>query len=103
MLRGDLGQPPGGWPTALKSKVLKGAKPSTARPASLLKDADLDAERANAEKRAGRHIDDQELASFLMYPKVFADFAAADRKYGPGSALPTPIYFSGIHAAAQPT
>src|SRR5262245_6767178 len=85
MLRGDLGQPPGGWPAALQSKVLKGMKPSTARPASLLKEADLAAERANAEKRAGRHIDDQELASFLMYPKVFTDFAAADRKYGPVS------------------
>ncbi len=101
MLRGDLGQPPGGWPAELQSKVLKGAKPSTARPASLLKDADLEAERANAEKRAGRHIDDQELASFLMYPKVFADFAAAERKYGPVSALPTPIYFYGMQAGEE--
>jgi len=101
MLRGDLGQPPGGWPAELQSKVLKGAKPSTARPASLLKDADLAVERANAEKRSGRHIDDQELASFLMYPKVFADFAAADRKYGPVSALPTPIYFYGMQAGEE--
>jgi pyruvate carboxylase len=101
MLRGDLGQPPGSWPTALQSKVLKGAKPSTARPASLLKEADLAAERANAEKRAGRHIDDQELASFLMYPKVFTDFAAAERKYGPVSALPTPIYFYGMQASEE--
>jgi pyruvate carboxylase len=101
MLRGDLGQPPGGWPTALQKKVLKGAKPSTARPASLLKDADLAAERANAEKRAGRHIDEEELASFLMYPKVFTDFAAADRKYGPVSALPTPIYFYGMQAGEE--
>ncbi len=101
MLRGDLGQPPGGWPAELQSKVLKGAKPSTARPASLLKDADLAAERANAEKRSGRHIDNQELASFLMYPKVFTDFAAADRKYGPVSALPTPIYFYGMQAGEE--
>jgi pyruvate carboxylase len=101
MLRGDLGQPPGGWPAALQSKVLKGAKPSMARPASLLKEADLAAERGNAEKRAGRHIDDQELASFLMYPKVFTDFAAAERKYGPVSALPTPIYFYGMQAGEE--
>jgi pyruvate carboxylase len=101
MLRGDLGQPPGGWPEALQSKVLKGAKPLTARPASLLKDVDLAVERANAEKRAGRHIDEQELASFLMYPKVFADFAAAERKYGPVGALPTPIYFYGMQAGEE--
>jgi len=101
MLRGDLGQPPGGWPPALQSKVLKGEKPSTARPGSLLRDADLAAERADAEKRAGRLIDDQELASFLMYPKVFADFAAAERKYGPVSVLPTPIYFYGMQAGDE--
>src|SRR5215468_693996 len=88
MLRGDLGQPPGGWPSALQSKVLKGMKPSTVRPASLLKDADLVAERTSAEKRLGRRIDDRELASFLMYPKVFTDFAAAEDKYGPVSVLP---------------
>ena len=101
MLRGDLGQPPGGWPEEFQSKVLKGEKPSTARPGSLLKDADLAAERADAEKRAGRHIDDQELASFLMYPKVFTDFAAAQRKYGPVSVLPTPIYFYGMQAGDE--
>ena len=101
MLRGDLGQPPGGWPQALQSKVLKGEKPSTARPGSLLKDTDLAAERANAKKRSGRHVDDQELASFLMYPKVFTDFAAAERKYGPVSVLPTPIYFYGMQAGEE--
>ncbi|HKD28029.1 MAG TPA: pyruvate carboxylase [Xanthobacteraceae bacterium] len=101
MLRGDLGQPPDGWPEQLQTKALKGAKPSTARPASLLKDADLATERASAERRSGRHIDEQELASFLMYPKVFTDFAAAERKYGPVSTLPTPIYFYGMQAGDE--
>src|SRR5260370_38930011 len=41
MLRGDLGQPPGGWPTALQSKCIKGGKPTTARPASRPKDAHI--------------------------------------------------------------
>ena len=38
MLRGDLGQPPGGWPEALQKKALKGDKPITVRPGSLLED-----------------------------------------------------------------
>jgi pyruvate carboxylase len=101
MLRGDLGQPPGGWPEALQAKALKGAKPSTVRPGSLIKDADLAAERVTAEQRAGRNIGDNELASFLMYPKVFLDYAAAERKYGPLSALPTPIYFYGMQAGEE--
>jgi pyruvate carboxylase len=101
MLHGDLGQPPGGWPADLQAKALKGAQPSTARPGSLLGEADLASERATAEKRAGRTIDDKELASFLMYPKVFTDFAVAERKYGPVSALPTPVYFYGMQAGEE--
>jgi pyruvate carboxylase len=96
MMRGDLGQPPGGWPQSLQKKVLKGAKPITARPGSLLEDADLSALRTDAEKKAGRKISGLEFASFLMYPKVFADFIAAAENYGPVSCLPTPVYFYGL-------
>jgi pyruvate carboxylase len=37
MLRGDLGQPPGGWPKALQEKALKGTAPITVRPAPSLR------------------------------------------------------------------
>jgi pyruvate carboxylase len=96
MLRGDLGQPPGGWPEALQAKVLKGEKPITARPGSLLEPADFDRAKADLETRIGRTVDDQDLASGMMYPKVFADFAAVQEKYGPVSVLPTPIFFYGM-------
>ena len=102
MLRGDLGQPPslpgeeGGWPKALQKKVLKGAEPITARPGSLLAEADLSAKRAEAEEKVGRELSEAEFASWLMYPKVFSDFAAAIAEYGPVSVLPTPIYFYGM-------
>ena len=96
MLRGDLGQPPGGWPPALQRKVLKGEAPVTARPGSLIAPADLDAERAKAEEKLGAKLSDRDFASWLMYPKVFADFHAAQETYGPVSALPTPNYFYGI-------
>ena len=29
MMRGDLGQPPGGWPKKIQAKILKGEKPYT--------------------------------------------------------------------------
>ncbi len=96
MLRGDLGTPAGSWPQALQKKVLKGETPITVRPGSLLPPADLDAARAAAGKACGRGIDERELASYLMYPKVFTEFAGAARKYGPVSALPTPVYFYGM-------
>ncbi|MGO4564400.1 pyruvate carboxylase [Rhizobium sp. 2YAF20] len=96
MLKGDLGQPPSGWPEALQKKALKGEKPYTGRPGSLLAEADLDAERQAIEAKLERKVDDFEFASYLMYPKVFTDFAFAADTYGPVSALPTPAYFYGL-------
>ncbi|GAB2186619.1 pyruvate carboxylase [Roseibium sp. LAB1] len=96
MLHGDLGQSPGGWPEALQKKVLKGETPITVRPGSLLKEADLDAERKAVSEKTGHDISDTELASYLMYPKVFTDFDKAQQQYGPTSVLPTPVYFYGL-------
>ena len=96
MLKGDLGQPPSGWPEALQKKALKGDAPYTVRPGSLLADADLDAERKTIETKLEREVNDFEFASYLMYPKVFTDFALASDTYGPVSVLPTPAYFYGL-------
>lgn len=96
MLRGDLGQPPGGWPADISRRVLGDTTPITVRPASLLGEQDLVATRIEAEKQCGRAISDAEFASYLMYPKVFIAYAEARRKYGPVSALPTPIFFYGM-------
>ncbi|MBB5664264.1 pyruvate carboxylase [Rhizobium leguminosarum] len=96
MLKGDLGQPPSGWPEALQKKALKGDKPYTVRPGSLLKEADLDAERKVIETKLEREVSDFEFASYLMYPKVFTDFALASDTYGPVSVLPTAAYFYGL-------
>ncbi|RVA94123.1 pyruvate carboxylase, partial [Mesorhizobium sp. M7A.F.Ca.US.006.04.2.1] len=96
MLRGDLGQSPGGWPAALQRKALKGDKPITVRPGSLLKPADLKANRKEIEEKLERKLSEFEFASWLMYPKVFTDFAGAQETYGPVSVLPTPTYFYGM-------
>jgi pyruvate carboxylase len=101
MLKGDLGQPPGGWPKALQEKALKGEKPYTERPGSLLADADLDAERKAIETKLERTVSDYEFASYLMYPKVFTDYALAADTYGPVSVLPTPAYFYGLSAGEE--
>jgi pyruvate carboxylase len=96
MLAGDLGQPPGGWPAALQAKALKGQTPFGGRPGALLPPADLGAARAAAEKASGRQLSDDELASYLMYPKVFTEFSATVRRFGPVSVLPTSVFFYGM-------
>ncbi len=94
--RGDLGQPVGGFPAALQSKVLQGEKPMIGRPGATLPAADLDAERKRAERRVGRRISDRELSSCLLYPRVFEKFAAHLKTFSAVSTLPTPIYFHGL-------
>ncbi|MEF2071232.1 pyruvate carboxylase [Consotaella aegiceratis] len=96
MMRGDLGQPPSGWPKDIQAKVLKGQPASTARPGSLIPAEDLDAKRKELQEKIDREPTDQEFAAYLMYPKVFIDFVATQEMYGPVSILPTPNYFYGI-------
>jgi pyruvate carboxylase len=94
--RGDIGQPYGGFPQALQKKVLKGEQPLSERPGAVLPPTDLDATRASAERRAGRHISDAELASYLMYPDVFIEYVEARRHYGDLTVLPTLPFFYGM-------
>ena len=95
LFKGELGQPHGGFPPALQRKVLKGETPLTQRPGAVLPPADLEAERREAEKKARRSISDDELASYLMYPQVFLDYAAHRRSFSNVAVLPTPVFFFG--------
>lgn len=58
LFRGDVRQPPGGWPKALQRKILKGETPITDRPGAHLLALDLAVERQAAEKAAHRHVSD---------------------------------------------
>ncbi len=93
---GDLGQPPGGFPEALQRKVLRGRDHLRGRPGETLAPVDFAAVREEAEEKVGRAVSDAELASYLMYPKVFVDFAAFQRQFGDVSVLPTPAFFWGL-------
>ncbi|MDC0191278.1 pyruvate carboxylase [Rhodospirillales bacterium] len=94
--RGEMGQPPGGFPEALQKKILKRRRPITERPGIKMKPVNLKLKRKEAETKAGRRISDQELASYLMYPQVFIDYSAHRRKFGNVSHLPTLVFFYGM-------
>ncbi|MEZ5884761.1 MAG: pyruvate carboxylase [Paracoccaceae bacterium] len=102
MLRGNLGQPPGGWPEGITRKVLKDEKPSTERPGRHLPAVDLEATRAKLSAELnGFAVDDEDLAGYLMYPKVFLDYMGRHRIYGPVRTLPTPVFFYGMQPADE--
>jgi pyruvate carboxylase len=101
LLRGELGQPLGGFPQALQKKVLAGKTPLSVRPGELLAPADLDAERAALRASLGRPISEFELASHLMYPKVFAQYAADRAAFGDLGILPTSVFFYGMQPGQE--
>ncbi|MFN3645905.1 MAG: pyruvate carboxylase [Gemmobacter sp.] len=112
MMKGNLGQPPGGWPAALQAKVLKGEKPFTDRPGLHAAPVDLEATRADllakVRAMAGEDaeletIDDEDLCGYLMYPKVFLDYRARHATYGPVRTLPTRTFFYGMEPGEEIT
>ncbi|MDH3452211.1 MAG: biotin/lipoyl-binding protein, partial [Gammaproteobacteria bacterium] len=94
--KGEIGQPPGGFPEALQRKVLKDQKALHKRPGAYMPPQDLAAARREAESAAGRELSDFELDSYLMYPKVFVDYARHYAEYGPVDVLPSKVFFYGM-------
>ncbi len=97
LFKGELGLSPEGFPADLQKKILDGQAPLTQRAGDLLPEVDLAAARTELEEAIGRQASDTDLASYLMYPKVFRDFAAHQRIYGDVSRLPTSAFFYGLH------
>jgi len=102
MMRGNLGQPPGGFPAGIVKKVLKGETPNTDRPGAHLAPVDLEAVRKQlSDQLDGMKIDDEDLAGYLMYPKVYTEYMARHAIYGPVRTLPTPTFFYGMEAGEE--
>jgi pyruvate carboxylase len=111
MLKGNLGQPEGGWPLAISKKVLKGETPLTTRPGAALAAAEIESIRARVkeelkvgtEDNEDETVDDEDLNGYLMYPKVFMDYRARHKSYGPVRTLPTHTFFYGMQPGDQIT
>lgn len=104
MMRGNLGQPPGGFPAGIQGKALKGEEPNTGRPGAALPSVDLEETRGDLSAQMnGREIDDEDLSGYLMYPKVFLDYMGRHRIYGPVRVLPTKTFFYGMQPGEEIT
>jgi pyruvate carboxylase len=75
---------------------LKAEPPEPYRPGEKMPALNLDEARAKAVQQCGHEISDTDLASYLMYPKVFKDYTEHRRMYGEVSALPTTAFFYGM-------
>ena len=93
--RGELGIPYGGFPKEIQNKVLGKLKPLTIRAGQALEPIDLKKEKIVLEEKLGMPISSKQLASHLMYPKVFEEYMDFRKKYSDTSILSTPLFFYG--------
>jgi pyruvate carboxylase len=102
MLKGNLGQPPGGWPNAIRTKALKNQSAITGRPGASLPLVDFEQTRSDLSKQLnGAVIDDEDLNGYLMYPKVFMEYRKRHSLYGPVRTLPTQTFFYGMQPGEE--
>lgn len=95
LVAGRMGQPPGGFPPRVMEVVLGQTPPVLGRPGESMPPVDFDAAREKASEHLDGEASDAEVASFVLYPKVFTDFAKHVREYGEVTRLPTPNFFYG--------
>lgn len=94
---GLIGQPYGGFPEPLRSDILKNKRRKlTARPGLELPPFDLEGIREDLTNRFGDNIDECDVASYNMYPKVYENFQKIKETYGDLSALPTRSFLSPL-------
>lgn len=91
-LRGELGDPPGGWPEPLRTRALAGRGPARW-------DQPLDAADAAALARPG--TDRQAVLNRLLFPGPTRDFEAHREKYGDTSRLSANQFFYGLRSGEE--
>lgn len=101
LIGGGMGQPPGGFPEAVKQRVLLGKDEFTGRPGESLPPADFTTATTKVKEVLQREPLQREVVQWLLYERVFEDFAAHQLKYGDVSILPTPNFFYGLEPGEE--
>ncbi|MEU5257907.1 pyruvate carboxylase [Amycolatopsis sp. NPDC021455] len=88
-LRGELGDPPGGWPEPFRTKALEGR--AAAKPVVELSEEDRSALAAEPRRTLNR----------LLFPGPTKEFEAHREAYGDTSVLPSKDYFYGLRPGEE--
>lgn len=80
--QGYLGQPYGGFPEPLRTNIIRDKPRIDKRPGLEMKPLDFKKIKEELRERFGSHINDYDVASYCMYPKVFEEFQGFVEKFG---------------------
>ncbi|KAF9692396.1 hypothetical protein EKO04_009573 [Ascochyta lentis] len=90
---GLMGQPYGGFPEPLRSQALRDRRKMDKRPGLYLDPIDIAKVKSDLKSKWG-DATECDVASSIMYPKVFEDYKKWTTKYGDLSVLPTRYFLS---------
>lgn len=87
---GLMGTPYGGFPEPLRTNIIKGKRRKLkGRPGLELEPFDLDSIKNDLTSRFGPFINENDVASYNMYPKVYEQYRKIYEQFGDLSVLPT--------------
>ncbi|NVJ19285.1 pyruvate carboxylase [Myxococcus sp. AM010] len=99
--RGELGQPPNGFPEDLRAAVLKGLPRVEGRPSASMPPLDLDALQRELSEKTGHALTRVDALSSALYPRVMAGYLEDLGRYEDVSILDTPNYFYGMEVGQE--
>ncbi|XP_005101885.1 pyruvate carboxylase, mitochondrial isoform X1 [Aplysia californica] len=99
--QGYLGEPPGGYPEPLRTKVLKGAQKIEGRPGASLPPLDFEEIRDELQDKYGSGVTEEDVMSAALYPKVTDEYLDFKGKYGPVDKLDTKTFLVGPKIASE--
>mmetsp|Transcript_27434 Transcript_27434/g.89803 ORF Transcript_27434/g.89803 Transcript_27434/m.89803 type:complete len:1207 (+) Transcript_27434:1-3621(+) len=96
-MQGQIGQPHGGFPEPLRSKVLNGKDTIDERPGASMPDVDLVALECELKDRYPHfRLTKFDVLSAAIYPKVFDEYVEYLSKFGDLSSIPTRAFLQGL-------
>jgi len=101
LISGGMGQPPGGFPDAVKKRVLLGKEEFVGRPGETLPPADMAAAKAKVAEMVEGEPTGRDVISWLLYERVYEEFAKHQMTYSDVSTLPTPNFFFGLEPSEE--
>ncbi|RWS02182.1 pyruvate carboxylase-like protein [Dinothrombium tinctorium] len=94
-MQGFIGEPHGGFPEPLRTKILKGLSPIRGRPGEYLAPLNFVQLRDELVEKHDCSISDTDVISAALYPKVTDDFITFRKEFGPVNLLDTRIFLEG--------
>jgi len=101
LIAGRMGQPAGGFPPKVRKQILRDQKPVKGRPGASLPPADFEATAAALQVKLQKPPTSRDVVSYLLYPRVFEDFAQHTLAYSDTSVFPTPTFLYGLESGEE--